>query len=177
MSSGCHHEGGFGINSQVLDRYLKSEAIQHELFKFHKINKEYDIPYVGGYSTDGATIYFDRHLPDKIKIQRDRTVKEIDPIPFLIRHESFEKTLIDQLHFNYQHAHKLATAYERRGVMEMLGPGWWDSYQRAFKPFIKADAHEQLKKVPKDLDLTPYQDEHDNRLLDHLRSKMKGKKN
>src|SRR5713226_940364 len=96
MSSGHKHQGGFGINSQVLDRYLKNENIQRELYQPRKIDrsfdiaylggysldgttKEYppkyamsndlsiDIAYLGGYSLDGTTIYFDRHLPDKIK--------------------------------------------------------------------------------------------------------------
>jgi len=175
MSSGHRHLGGFGINSQVLDRYLKNESIQHELYKLRKISKEFTIPYLGGYSLDGNTIYFDKHLPDKIKLERDGQTREIDPIPFLMRHETFEKTMLDQMHFHYQHAHQLATAYERRGVLEMIGPGWWGVYQRAFDPYIKADAHEKLTKIPSDLDLEPYKDEHDTELLEHLEALMSGK--
>jgi hypothetical protein len=177
MSSGCRHQGGFGINSQVLDRYLKSEGIQRELYSFRNVDKEYDIPYTGGYSKDGSTIYFDRHLPDTIKLERDGEVKEVNPFPYLLMHESLEKTLIDQLGFKYEHAHQLATAYERRGVLQGIGPGWWDPYQKALAKYIKADQHEKLSKIPKDLDLTPYQDEHDEILLEHMRKVMnKGRK-
>ena len=31
----------------------------------------------------------------------------------------------------------------------------WTPYQDAYRPYIKADEHEKLKKVPADLDLTP----------------------
>lgn len=168
MNSGHRHQGGFGINSQVLDRYLKAEGVQRELYSFRNTDKEHDIPYTGGYSKDGSTIYFDRHLPATIKLERDGVVKEIDPFPYLSMHESLEKTLIDQLGFSYEHAHQLATAYERRGVLQGVGPGWWDPYQKALEKYIRSDQHEKLKKVPKDLDLTPYKDEHDTGLLEHL---------
>lgn len=175
MSSGHRHQSGFGINSQVLERFLKNENIQRELYRPRKIDKTFDIPYLGGYSKSGETIYFDRHLPEKLKVIRDQTTREIDPIPFLSMHESMEKTLLDQKGYNYQHAHKLATAYERRGVLQLLGPGWWESYQKSFNPYIKADSHEKLKKIPSDLDLEPYQDEHDTKLLSHLESVIGGK--
>jgi hypothetical protein len=132
-----------------------------------------------GHSVFGGlqqTIYFDRHLPEEITIERDGSKKAFDPIQFLILHESLEKTLIDQLGLSYGQAHKAATAYERRGVLQGLGPGWWDSYQRLMEKYIKADAHEKLKRVPSDLDLIPYMAEHDTELLSHLKKCMKGKK-
>ena len=174
MSSGHRHHEGFGLNSQILDRLLKNEKIQQELNWPHEINKDYDIPYLGSSSKDGKTIYFDRHLPKTVKLERDGIVKEIDPIQFLTMHESLEKTLIDQLNWTYSEAHKAATAYERRGVLQWLGPGWWDPYQRQMEKFVKADEHEKLKKVPRNLDTTPYLG--DEPLLTHLKKAMKAKK-
>ncbi|SRR5258706_5776279 len=175
MSSGHRHHEGFGLNSQALDRYLKNEKVITELYKAREINKEYDIPYLGGYSKDGNTIFFDRHLPDQVTLERDGTKKIIDPVQFLKLHEELEKSLIDQLKLHYQQAHKAATAYERRGVLQTLGPGWWDPYQRVMEKYIKADAHERLKKIPRDLDTTPYIDEHDTKLLAHMKKCMKKK--
>jgi hypothetical protein len=176
MSSGHRHHEGFGLNSQALDRYLKNEKVQQELYTPRQIDEEHDIPYLGGYSKDGKTIYFDRHLPDTVTLERDGAKRTFDPVQFLRLHESLEKTLLDQLGMSYQDAHKAATAYERRGVLQTLGPGWWELYQREMEKYIKADAHEKLKKVPRNLDLTPYIDEHDKELLTHLKECMSGKK-
>jgi len=176
VSSGHRHHEGFGINSQVLDRYLKNDNVRTALYQSHKINKEFDVPYLGGYSKKGDTIYFDRHLPDQITLECDGAKKVIDPIPFLTMHETLEKALIDQLGFNYQHSHKVATAYEKRGLLQALGPGWWNPYQKVMNRYIKADAHEKLKRVPHDLDLRPMMDEHDTKLLEHMKKCMKRKK-
>jgi hypothetical protein len=156
MSSGHRHDEGFGLNSQALDRLLNNDNIRSELFEQRQIDKSFDIPYLGGYSVDGKTIYFDRHLPDTIKLKRDSQQIEFNPIEILRLHESFEKTLIDVLHIDYAQAHKAATAYERRGLLTRYGPGWWDAYQSCMEKYIKADEHEKLKRLPKDLDLLPY---------------------
>ena len=79
------------------------------------------------------------------------------------------KALIDALHWGYDHAHAVATAAERRAVMQ--GGLIWKSYQEAYRPYIKADEHEKLKRVPADLDLTPYLGDHD--LLARLKKAMK----
>ena len=61
MSSGDHSHGD-----------LPSKAVLAELLnaKFYKamrakprVDIGHDIPYAGGYSKDGKTVYFDRHLP------------------------------------------------------------------------------------------------------------------
>lgn len=166
-----HKVSGYGINSQVLDRYLKNADISRELHSHREINRKFSIPYLGGYSNDGKTIYFDSSLPQEIELVRDGTRRRIDPTPFLLRHEALEKTLIDQLGLSYSRAHMIALAYERRGVLEQIGPGWWDAYQQALKPYIKADEQEKIKKVPKDLDLTPYKQQPvDEKLLKKMES-------
>jgi hypothetical protein len=53
--------------------------------------------------------------------------------------------------------------------MSFLGPGSWEPYSKVLEKYIKADEHEKLKKVPADLDLTPYKAEPVNKkLLAHL---------
>ncbi len=165
MSSGHSHNGGFGLNSQILDRLLKNEKVREHLYALKTINEDYDIPYLGGYSTDGRTIYFDRHLPKELKVGG----VTFNPTLTLTMHESLEKALIDVLGYGYEQAHKAATAYEKRGVLSILGPGTWDQYSNKLDKFIKADEHEKLKKVPSDLDLTPYlAPPVDRKLLAHL---------
>jgi hypothetical protein len=177
MSTGHRHEEGFGLNSQALDRLLKNQNVLAELFQYREIDESFDIPYLGGYSEDGRTIYFDRHLPKTIKLKRDSTIVEFNPVEILQLHESFEKTLIDVLHLDYAQAHKAATAYERRGLLTRYGPGWWDPYQSMMEKYIKADEHEKLQKLPKDLDMLPYLSPPvDRKLLAHMQKIMGLKK-
>jgi len=128
-----------------------------------KIDKTYDIPYVGGYSSDGKTIYFDRHMKE---IFNGKSI-----IPFLLVHERTEKSLMNVFGLSYQQAHHIATYVEMHAV-EKAGLNWRD-YSKHIDTYVKLDAHEQLKRVPKDLDLKPYRDERDNRLYFTLAKKEK----
>jgi hypothetical protein len=169
VSSGHSHFQGFGLNSQALERLLANEKVQEYLYAPKTFDEGHDIPYLAGYAGDGHTIYFDRHLPKILKMERDGSKIEINPREFLRLHESLEKALIDALGYGYTEAHKAATAYEKRGVLQRLGPGWWEAYSKKLEPFIKADEHEKLVKVPKDLDLLPYRTPPvDRKLLAHL---------
>ena len=124
-----------------------------------KLDRKHDIPYLAGYSLDGKTIYIDRHMPRAFKF-RGRTV-ETDR--FLILHEEVEKTLIDQLGLHYLHAHQIATRAEEAAV-RASGIKWRD-YDRFMQKHVKTIGDERLSKVPRDLDLKPYRDEHDDDLL------------
>lgn len=151
-----HHSAAPGLNSQALDRLLANDAVREGLYHYRPINREYQIPYVGGYSKDGDTIYVDSHLPERVTLELDGRERDIDPVQFLRMHEALEKTLIDVLGYSYEQAHQAATGYERRGVLQHLGPGWWTPYQMMWRPFIHTDEHEALKRVPASLDMTPY---------------------
>ncbi len=170
MSSGHRHiSGGFGLDSNQLNRLLKNEAVQEHLSRPFSINREYDLPYICGYSNDGLTVYMDRHLPELVKLQLDGKVYEFNPTPTLITHERTEKALIDALGYGYEQAHRVATAAERRLFVQLVGPGLWPSYQARMDQFAKADEHEKLKKLPKDLDMTPYEAKPVNKaLLAHM---------
>ena len=82
---------------------------------------------------------------------------------FLILHEEVEKTLIDQLGLHYLHAHQIATRAEEAAVR--AAGIEWRAYDRFMQKYVKRVGDERLKKVPKDLDLKPYRDEHDDDLL------------
>jgi hypothetical protein len=92
--------------------------------------------------------------------------REVDTDRFLILHEEVEKTLIDQLDLHYLHAHQIATRAEEAAV-RAAGIGWRD-YDRFMQKNVKKIGDERLKKVPADLDLKPYRDEHDFDLLQRM---------
>jgi len=47
------------------------------------VNREYDIPYIAGYSVDGHTVFIDRHLPRAFRW----LMKTVRVEPFLLTHE------------------------------------------------------------------------------------------
>lgn len=134
----------------------------------YRINRDFDIPYVAGYSKDARTVYIDRHLPLKIRFGGD----SVAILPFLIEHERVEKGLIDIFKMGYNEAHHIATWAEERLLKKAKRSP--TLYEKALDPYIKADEHEKIKKVPKDLDLKPYRDSGDYALIAHMEEKMHG---
>src|ERR1700722_7083339 len=159
MSAGHSLHGAGGNHSSVLvSRLLKDPEVRKLIHRYDRLDDSYDLPYLAGYSSDRKIIYIDRHLPETLEYMHDGKRKEFSPRSFLIDHESFEKALIDALGWSYPHAHEAATGYERRHVLQ--AGLFWKPYQEAYRPYIKVDEHEKLKRVPKDLDMTPYLDDH-----------------
>jgi hypothetical protein len=142
------------VSSLMLDRAL--DAI---LRRVGRIDRDHDIPYLAGYSLDGARVYIDRHLPETF-LYRGRAVA-VDR--YLLLHEEVEKTLIDQLDLHYQHAHQIATRAEEAAVR--ADGISWRAYDRFMQRYVKRMGDERLAKVPDDLDLKPYRDEHDYDLM------------
>ena len=131
-----------------------------------RLNRTYDIPYLAGYSRDGKTIYIDRHLPRTF--QADGRRVSVDR--FLILHEAVEKALLDELELDYQHAHQIALRAEEAAV-RAAGVGWRD-YDRFMQDFIKEAGDEGLTRIPLDLDIKPYRDEHDTKVLHAMQRVM-----
>jgi hypothetical protein len=145
------------VSSLMMDR-----ALDAVVRRAKKIDRNHDIPYLAGYSNDGKTIYIDRHMPKVWKYRK----REIDTDRYLILHEEVEKTLIDQLGLHYLHAHQIATRAEQAAI-RAAGISWRD-YDRFMQKFVKEIGDERLTKVPADLDLKPYRDEHDDDLLKRM---------
>ena len=152
------------VSSLMLDRAM--DAI---LRRVKRLDRTHDIPYLAGYSVDGQTIYIDRHLPRAMNYKG----RKIDVARYLIMHEEVEKTLIDQLGLHYLHAHQIATRAEE-ALIRADGILWRD-YDRFMQKFVKIVGDERLKKVPKDLDLKPYRDEHDFDLIGRMRKALTAK--
>jgi len=145
------------VSSLMMDR-----ALDAVVRRVRNLDRKHDIPYLAGYSLDGKTIYIDRHMPQSFKFRR----RTIETDRFLILHEEVEKTLIDQLGLHYLHAHQIATRAEEAAV-RAVGVEW-DAYDRFMQKYVKRIGDERLTKVPKDLDLKPYRDEHDYDLLQRM---------
>lgn len=152
------------VSHTMLD--LALEAILNKI----TLNRDYDIPYLAGYSKNGKTIYIDRHMP-KSFISNGRVIKTDR---FLILHEAVEKTLIDELGLHYQYAHQIALRAEEEAVRaDKIS---WKEYDRFMQIYIKEIGDERLTRVPKNLDVKPYRDEHDNALLKCMKLAMRKKK-
>ena len=142
-------------------RALKLPQVKQLLARPVQVVRAYDIPYLAGYSQDGHIIYLDRHLPQILPVG-----KRLVPIgKYLQIHERTEKAILDALGTTYQAAHALATDAEHRALQAaLIDPV---KYEAALAPYIRSAAHESIQKVPPNLDLTPYLDEHDRT---HLRA-------
>ena len=77
------------------------------------VNYDYDVPYLGGYSQDGATIYVDRDTPAETK--RGKRLYQLRPqglVSGILVHEHWEKTALTAWRWSYREAHELATHAE-----------------------------------------------------------------
>ena len=145
------------ISDLMMDRAL--DAIVR---RAKTIDRRHDIPYLAGYSRNGKIIYIDRHMPQTMRYGG----RDIDTDRYLILHEEVEKTLIDQLGLHYLHAHQIASRAEQAAV-RAAGIRWGD-YDRFMQKYVKHIGDERLTKVPADLDLKPYRDEHDDDLVKRM---------
>ena len=145
------------ISTLMMDRAL--DAIMRRV---KNLDRKHDIPYLAGYSRDGKIIYIDRHMPPTFRYDG----RDINTDRYLILHEEVEKTLIDQLNLHYLHAHQIASRAEQAAV-RAAGINWRD-YDRFMQENVKHIGDERLSKVPADLDLKPYRDEHDYDLVQRM---------
>jgi len=163
MPESCCHPIGAHKRLRIPDTYVSSLMLDRALDAIARrvgaIDRGHDIPYLAGYSLDGKRIYIDRHLP-KTFIYKSRTIA-VDR--YLLLHEEVEKTLIDQLALHYQHAHQIATRAEEAAVR--ADGVSWRAYDRFMQTYVKRVGDERLTKLPADLDLKPYRDEHDYDLM------------
>lgn len=180
MSGGHGSSRELGVSNQILERILNNPQVQERIYRLREIITTYDMPYVGGYSKNGNHIYLDRHLPEELTLERDGTKKVVRPVIFLadtMGHEPVEWSVMDAMGMDYGQAHQIATGAERRKVLMYLGPGWWPVWQKAIEGYVKADAHEKIKKVPRDYDFRPMQYENDTALIAHMKKCIrKGKR-
>lgn len=155
-----HHVAQWLISKEMTDHALRALRARA------KLNRDYDIPYLAGYSVDGHTIFIDRHMPKSFVYKKRRVLTD----RFLIMHEGVEKSLIQLFGMHYLHAHQIALHAEQAAVR---GEGIeWKAYDDFMQQYIKTIEDERLTRVPANLDLTPYIDFHDTALIKQMRKKM-----
>jgi hypothetical protein len=138
---------------------LGNPEVQAQIARAKRVDRNYDIPYLAGYSRDGGIIYFDRRLPERLFIDGHAVPVQ----SYLLIHEATEKALIDVLGMSYEQAHAIATRVEHDAV---VADGIaWRAYSAALEPYIFEAEHEKVSRVPPDLDLKPYEDEGDREAL------------
>jgi hypothetical protein len=147
------------VSALMMDR-----ALDAVVRRAKTVDRKHDIPYLAGYSVDGKTIYIDRHMPKAMRYAG----RDVDTDRYLILHEEVEKTLIDQLGLHYLHAHQIASRAEQAAV-RAAGIRWRD-YDRFMQKYVKRIGDERLTRVPANLDLKPYRDEHDFDLLKRMQA-------
>jgi hypothetical protein len=147
------------VSALMMDRALDAVVRRAKM-----VDRKHDIPYLAGYSLDGKTIYIDRHMPKTMRYAS----RDVDTDRYLILHEEVEKTLIDQLGLHYLHAHQIASRAEQAAV-RAAGIRWRD-YDRFMQKYVKRIGDERLTRVPANLDLKPYRDEHDFDLLKRMQA-------
>jgi hypothetical protein len=151
------HRPEWLIGEKMMDHALKSIRARTHL------KRDYDIPYVAGYSVDGHTIFVDRHMPKRFTYRNRKVATD----RFLIVHEAVEKSLIQLLGLHYLLAHQIALRAEQAAVRaEGIE---WEAYDAFMQDHIKVIGDETLSKVPSNLDLTPYRDFHDSAELKKMR--------
>jgi len=153
------------IQLPQVDRYMRRNPVLN--------TRDWDIPYLAGYSKDGMMIFIDRDL------QKWQWLgKLIDCDRFLFLHEKVEKAILDALNElqgrelelllsllcmlrandePYFPAHGVATCAEEYGVRLQYGPSGLVSYNRFMLTQIKRAEDERIRRVPFNLDMTPYQ--------------------
>jgi hypothetical protein len=146
------------VASSKVHRYLSDPRFKKEFDHDYQIDRSCDVPYVAGYSINGRTVFVDRHFK--------KMMGKIDVEPYIFVHEKCEKALIDTFGLKYQDAHHIATHLER---MTIARDGInWDRYEKFVINQYKHIGHEKIQKIPHNLDLTPYKDEKDFKLLRQL---------
>jgi hypothetical protein len=171
MPANCCHPIGAHRRLRLPDTYVSSLMLDRALDAIARrvgpIDREHDIPYLAGYSIDGKRIYIDRHLPRSFAYKG----RDIEVDRYLLLHEEVEKTLIDQLGLHYQHAHQIATRAEEAAVR--ADGVSWRVYDQFMQRYVKEMGDERLTRLPADLDLKPYRDEHDVELMRRMAAACK----
>lgn len=154
----------------LLDKYPDLQAF---LATEPVVSRQFKVPYLGGISKDGKTVYIDRDLPEVLPNTG------IPPDPYIARHERIEWWLMTRLGMDYaglgdiDGAHHFAVRYEHEGlVADGYDP---NAYEDELATYIKEAEHGDLEPddVPPDLFLGPYEDEEnglDRKLLPVLKA-------
>lgn len=133
-----------------------------------KLDYKHDVPYVAGYDVDGNTIYIDKDIYKAI--MEEKKEKYLKPLCF---HEATEKSLLlahPDLKYQFCHQNALRLELELLTALK-INKKEYDAFMDKY--IKKIGDLKEYTKLPKDLDLTPYEDEKDYETLKKMHSKGK----
>lgn len=157
--------GDWHLSPEILNQAMETIDSRFE------ICRDFHVPYLAGYSEDGERIYIDSRCPDGYiaKVGKHKG-KFFQTDRFLQLHEAIEKIILmffcldgELPNGAYQLAHQIAMQPERSAV-EAEG-GDWTEYQSFMSSWAKSCEREGYENLPDDLDMTPYTDEDDHRMV------------
>ena len=133
------------------------EQAEDEIYRNVKPIRDFDVPYLAGYSKDGKRFYIDHKMPRGFK-DGGRFFNTDIPI---ILHEVVEKSLLEEEHgILYELAHQIALRAEEAAV-KGAGMSWTPYNSFCMQQLKRIGTRSAYPNCPKDLDLTPYLDEKD----------------
>jgi hypothetical protein len=161
MSVADKHTHALHVGEREFDKAKNDPRFQAIVARGFDVSYDYDVPYLGGYSTDGLHIYIDRDTPEQIT--RGKRVYALRPnslIRGICVHEHWEKSVMLAWGFGYAEAHELATHAEHHFVREVLGMDPAE-YEDVWRPLIRLAERKLGRKDmlrPPDFDITPYRE-------------------
>ena len=144
MATGDYHTK-WDASKKVFDEVI--HQIDHDGIV---LDTDHDIPYLGGISIDGKTVYRDRLSPSGYTSKK---FKWVDTDKYLMIHEHVEKIFLDR-GWSYLLAHQLATQVEYAAVKndgydlneyDKTLDGW---YKNCMKRPVYEDVPENLEQRP-----------------------------
>jgi hypothetical protein len=132
-----------------------------------RVDLSHHVPYLGGYSAVGDTIYIDSRCP-RMVAPLSECDRAIDVVHYLTLHELVEKQLLDA-GFSYNEAHNIAEAAEEAALLldghdpQRYYGSLYLAYNhtlREFDPLL----------VPLDLDLRPYESDELDSVVGRIRA-------
>jgi hypothetical protein len=185
VSAGDRHTHKL-MGERDYDRALSDPRFQAILSRGFNVSYEYDVPYLGGYSQDGGTIYIDRDTPNEIK--RGKRIYPLRPpspglrradglarrsvsvdgrpqggaqnalVNGILIHEHWEKTAMTAWRWGYAESHALATHAENHYARHVLelDPAVYESIWHPVILTAEKKLHRPGIVLPGDLDRTPY---------------------
>lgn len=157
------------VDAKLLQKVLTCQKVSAFLRRQVQVCRDYDMPNATGYSWDGHTIFVDRDVPSGMTYRGNRVAIE----GFVKLRAQVEKAVIDAYRHGdrdvaellemrpedqYTPAAAVARAAEENAVRMAIGDEGLRHY-RAFMDCRSKDASDPaLRRVPKNLDLTPYRD-------------------
>lgn len=157
-----------GLQPEVRSSSQELSAAMTKVFKSVQIDRDFDVPYIAGYSRlNPKYIFVDRSLDTKVELGGGKSgnvgkTTVVETLPFLIIHEVVEVALLRRWKLpslEYWRSHQIAQRVEK-AFLQAQGHSW-SEYQGGFiRHNIERLAKQfRFRAIPEDLDLIPYVEE------------------